>query len=88
MEQSWFWSQAEVVTMECLTPSIRDVSGYVSHNEAPKPCMSVVSVRRWRSGNVSDGQPEELLHGPEETGQEEAAEGHPPADQPLPRPLL
>ncbi len=35
-------------------------------------------ARRWVTGDVHDGGPEEVLRRHEENGQEEARQGHPP----------
>ena len=45
-------------------------------------------VRRRSPGDVPHGIPEELLHCHEETGEEEAAEGHPEAAERDPRHIL
>ena len=45
-------------------------------------------VRGGRAGDVSNREPETLLHRHEEAGQEEAPEGHQEASEPLPRALL
>ena len=46
------------------------------------------TVRGRRPGNVPDRIAKVVLHGHEEAGPEEAAQGHPPTHQRVPGPLL